>query len=167
MPLAAKSCVSEAARDQLRRLDAAGLFGAPLADRDFAEAAKSGLFIYFECLEEAHTIAQAIESPTGSYWHGFLHRQEPDFSNAAYWFRRVKQHEIFPSLREAAMALAGGRASEILSGPVWDPFRFIDACERVRRRPDPALEQLLREVQRVEWQLLFDFCCRRAVGKAP
>jgi len=26
------------------------------------------------------------------------------------------------------------------------------------------LEKALREIQRVEWQLLFDFCCRRAVG---
>ena len=133
----------------------------PVAATHFAEAAKAGLFLLLGCLDEAHTIAQAIATTTGSYWHGIMHRQEPDFSNAAYWFERVKQHEIFPELREAA----GAVLPEFLDTAVWDPFRFIDACEEVYKRPNTAREKALREIQHAEWQLLFDFCCRRAVGK--
>ncbi len=138
--------------------------GRRVVSKEFAEAAKSGLFLYFSCLDEAHSIAQEIHNPTGSYWHGVMHRQEPDFSNSAYWFRRVGQHDIFPALREAAIEIAGDRMLEIEAKPTWDPFPFIDACEEVHRRPDAAVEKTLREIQRAEWQLLFDYCCRRAVG---
>ncbi len=39
--------------------------------------------------ERAHEIAQAIEDDTGSWVHAYLHRQEGDASNAAYWYRRA------------------------------------------------------------------------------
>ena len=39
--------------------------------------------------DRAHTIAQEIEDETGAWVHAFLHRQEGDASNAAYWYRRA------------------------------------------------------------------------------
>jgi hypothetical protein len=39
----------------------------------------------------AHEIAQAIGSATGSWIHAYLHRQEGDLANAAYWYRRAGQ----------------------------------------------------------------------------
>ena len=166
MPLVGGPCASEKARDMLGRLDAAELFGGKrVVSKEFAEAARSGLFLYLSCLDEAHSIAQEIHTTTGSYWHGIMHRQEPDFSNAAYWFRRVGQHEIFPALREAAIEIAGDGVPELTKKPTWDPFRFIDACEEVHRRSNAGVEEVLREIQRAEWQLLFDCCWRRAVGK--
>ena len=161
MPLLGGPCASEEARSLLQRLEAPALFAPQVvAAEDFAAAAKSALFLLLGCLDEAHTIAQSIDTTTGSYWHGIVHRQEPDFANAAYWFRQVKQHEIFPALREAA----GRILPEFRDTPGWDPFRFIDACEEVYRRKDAARRAALSEVQHAEWQLLFDFCCRRAVG---
>jgi hypothetical protein len=38
---------------------------------------------------KAHEIAQDILTPTGSWIHAFLHREEGDLSNAAYWYRRA------------------------------------------------------------------------------
>ena len=46
----------------------------------------------------------------------------------------------------------------------WDPEAFVDRCERERGRGTPA-ESLLRRVQLLEWQLLFDFCFRTATGE--
>ena len=69
------------------------------------EAAISGLYLYFCAYDESHTISQEVETPEGSFWHGIMHRQEPDPGNAAYWFRRVGQHPIFPQLRDAAAEL--------------------------------------------------------------
>jgi hypothetical protein len=116
------------------------------------EAALSGLYLYFSCLDEAHRIAQDVASAEGSYWHAIIHRQEPDAGNSGYWFRRVGSHPIFPELREAAAAIG------IDLGPRWDPFAFIDYCERARIRPGSNEERKAREVQRAEWQLLFDYC---------
>ena len=110
----------------------------------------AGLWLYFSCLDEAHTLAQAVETPDGSFWHGIMHRQEPDAGNAAYWFRRVGQHAIFPELRAAAAAL----------GYAWDPLVFIEDCEEARREPGSDRELLMRRVQLAEWQLLFGHCCR-------
>ena len=39
--------------------------------------------------EDAHTLAQDVESPDGAWVHAYLHRKEGDVSNAAYWYRRA------------------------------------------------------------------------------
>jgi hypothetical protein len=39
--------------------------------------------------EAAHRIAQDIDTPEGSWIHGYLHRKEGDATNAAYWYRRA------------------------------------------------------------------------------
>lgn len=145
--LVAGPCVSEQAREMVWAAE-------------LLPPVKCGLLLYLSCLDEAHRIAQEIESATGSYWHGIMHRQEPDFGNAAYWFRRVGRHEIFAALREEAVQILPDR----FSGASWDPFAFIDACEEVHRRPDRKLERALQEIQRTEWQLLFDYCVRRAAA---
>ncbi len=49
----------------------------------------AGLLLLFGCWEQAHQVSQEDDSKEGSYWHGIVHRLEPDNSNAAYWFNRV------------------------------------------------------------------------------
>ncbi len=39
--------------------------------------------------EMAHQIAQNQKSPDGDWTHAFLHRDEGDLGNAAYWYRRA------------------------------------------------------------------------------
>ena len=121
-------------------------------------AALAGLLLRIGCWTESHTVAQDIHSAEGSYWHGIAHRIEPDSSNAGYWFRRVREHAIFPELHR--------RAEEILktSGPphwhlkaAWDPFLFIDWCDEAREKGARA-EAAATEIQMAEWQLLFDWC---------
>jgi hypothetical protein len=148
MPLALGQCSSIAARGILAAATPSSLFPGARSP----EAALCGLYLYFSCIDEAHTIAQDISSVEGSYWHAIVHRQEPDAGNAAYWFRHVGEHPIFPALAQAAANVG------VDFGDSWDPFAFIDYCENVRQSPgSPAEERALR-VQRIEWQLLFDHC---------
>src|ERR1700682_432627 len=148
MPLAQGTCSSEEARRRLQATSAGGLFPKSRAP----EAALSGLYLYFSCMDEAHAIAQDLSTPEANYWHAILHRQEPDAANAAYWFRQVGTHPTFAELRWQAAEIG------IDFGPKWDPFAFIELCERARRQPGSGLERQALAVQRAEWQLLFHFC---------
>ena len=152
MPLAPAGAGSEVARDELRRWKAEELFPAARSSR----GALSGLYLYFSCLDEAHTIAQDLPSAEGSFWHAILHRQEPDAGNAAYWFRQVGRHPVFSALRVEA------ERNRFYTGPEWDPFAFIEFCESARRRPGSEEERIAMRVQLKEWQLLFDYCAESA-----
>jgi hypothetical protein len=113
---------------------------------------RAGLYVYFDCWDEAHTVAQEIDTAEGSYWHGIVHRQEPDAGNAGYWFRRVGQHSIYPTLLARATELG------FPAGKSWDPIAFIEYCGRARS--GSREERIAQEVQLAEWQLLMDYCAR-------
>lgn len=155
MPLEMEPNCPEAARTAIGGRTASELF----PDAFAPDTALAGLWLYLSCFDESHSIAQDVNTVEGSYWHAILHRQEPDPGNAGYWFRRVGQHAIFPQLLEAAVAKAGA-SSGLKLGSRWDPFAFIDFCEKARLKPGSAQESLAKEIQLVEWQLLFHHCAR-------
>src|SRR5262249_43585214 len=158
---------NRAVRAALEAATAEEFFGNQhVRDRQMADACRAGLWLYHDFLDESHAISQDIDTPTGSYWHGLLHRRETDFSNSKYWFRRVGTHPVYEPLLVAARELVPDppvAARFLTTQAAWDPFAFIDLCEQslAGRAPCTALCQ---EVQRREWQLLFDHCFRNAVG---
>jgi hypothetical protein len=44
-------------------------------------ACRAALWLAFDFLDESHAVSQELDTPEGSYWHGLLHRREPDFAN--------------------------------------------------------------------------------------
>jgi len=154
------------AGEKLRALNVPSLFApATVRDRTMATACLSGLWLWFDYLDESHSLSQEIHTVEGSFWHGIMHRREGDFANAKYWFARVRRHPAFWPLAESAAGWARGVAGApawLTRGP-WDADAFIDLCEAcVSGRSE--LTALCESLQKREWVLLFDHSYQRALG---
>lgn len=132
-----------------------------VVDPDMARACMSGLWLKHDFLDRSHEISQCISSATGSFWHGIMHRQEGDFGNAKYWFRKVGEHPIFPALAAAAHAI---HSEQFADAERWDPYDFVDRCAASadKTKPDPTLAEIVA----AEWELLFAYCFQSAIGVA-
>ncbi len=127
---------------------------------------RSAALLWHDHLDESHTLSQSIESPDGSFLHGIMHRREPDYANAKYWFRRVGTHPCFSEIGR----LGGGLLDSIGQGNLkrlllpndrWDPFAFVDSVERAASNRSLAdCDLSLRQLQQVEFEVLFEHFCR-------
>ena len=147
--------------------------GESLKNMTFGEAIKSGLLLWNDALDESHNISQELGNQTGSYWHGIMHRREPDYSNSKYWFGRVGTHPIFPALRERALELfketqnpsdaLADIGQAIAAEENWDAYQFIDWCQAAEDDSDSDVTRFLQQVQAEEIKLLLAYSYRNAV----
>lgn len=123
----------------------------------------SGLHLWNGSLDNSHTISQDLENKTGSYLHGMLHRMEPDYPNAKYWFRMAGKHPDGDLLHKAALELSGDSVNgydelymKFNRINTWSPELMTDLVATVAF-PDYGNElevQLLEKIQAKELQLL-------------
>jgi len=173
-PLVPQNAWSRELTDTLEAASLDELFdGASLKNTTFAEAIKSGLLLWNDALDESHTISQGLADQTGSYWHGIMHRREPDYPNSKYWFGRVGTHPIFPALRERALELYNETANPsdaltdigqaIAAEENWDSYQFVDWCQAAEGDSDSDVIGFLQQVQAEEIKLLLAYSYRNAV----
>ncbi|MEM9252100.1 MAG: hypothetical protein AAGB29_07095 [Planctomycetota bacterium] len=146
--------------------NAIGLCEQAVADPAIADRPSlvAGLWLYVDQLDKSHAVSQHIQNPTGSFWHGIMHRREGDFSNSHYWFRRVGTHPVF-----SRIDVAGGSAGSGTDTAGYDPHAFIDAVEHAETHdrddtvpnPDGEMHPELLATQRREWAELFAHCAEQ------
>lgn len=157
--------------DELALLSDEDLVGVRPSDPDMTAALRGGLLVRADLFEEAHAIFQDILTPTGSYWHGIVHRREPDFANARYWFRRAGEHPFFADLYREIESLfrrpggewRGEALERLVSRGRWDPMAFIALCEECVEGENTGLLRELESIQEIEIESLLRYSYDRCI----
>jgi len=126
-----------------------------------AELIRSLILLWHDHLEPSHCLSQDKHNPDGSLVHAIMHRREPDYSNAKYWWRSTGEHVCFPDIASKVEPLLSDDpdlASQILPKGNWDSHAFTDAVSAGIREPaDSPRHQLLKEVQRAETDAVLEY----------
>ncbi len=160
---------NEDLRIELRKCTIESIFPEQvIRDEDMARTCLAALWLYQDFLTEFHHLIQLVQTNTASFWHAIMHRREQDYWNSKFWFRSAGQHPIFPALQQKALELSRKGAGDptaifIRKQYEWDPFVFVDLCERNQGTQSSA-ELLCRQIQTAEWEILFDFCYDKVLG---
>jgi len=142
--------------------------GRSAEDRSCIEA---GVLLLHDFDTQAHALVQGLEGAgdlqTADYWHGIMHRREPDPGNAAWWFRRVSGHPAASVLgRNLQQWLQDiGASAEVLqqarqllrSDQRIDARKMIDLADTALRNPRSSYASTLRLVQYLEIISLLTF----------
>jgi hypothetical protein len=138
-----------------------------VAQSSLVPLAQSALYIYFDCFEEAHNIAQDREGTAGNWLHAIAHRREPDAGNSKYWYARVKiPMKVSQGIAQEALKVLGAQPpkdlesfqKKLAKSGEWEPEAFVSLCDKIRKEDSksPAYQALAR-VQEVEWRGLLEY----------
>jgi hypothetical protein len=146
---------------------------------------RNALYQKNDDLDAAHQICQSVGEgsslPEISYWHGIIHRREPDINNARNWFQRAQNlaandalyRAAYSHLQRAIQMPDYGEAREtalqflrhLQTQDTWDALYFLNLCASCLQNKDPNLQKLLEDLQTIEFKTLFHWTFQKATGQ--
>lgn len=156
-----------AMRTRLAAMAPADLLRGTVVNPAMAQGVLCGLWLWHDFLDEAHTLAQADSTVTGSLWHAIMHRRQGDFPNSRHWYAKCRRHFILGPLGQHVSVMTNTLPADTrllrmtLNG--WDADAFVDLVEEVARTPANPLHSLAVDIQQLEWRLLLEHCAAQAV----
>ena len=147
------------------------LLSSPIKSPAFASALLAALWLWHDALDECHRIVQnppdQNSTPTYAFWHAIMHRREGDFSNSKYWYARCTNHPALQTLAAQAGAIVNPAPADKMllriTASGWNPNAFVDLAESVNETESDPRSQTAVQLQRLEWQVLWNHCLAAAV----
>jgi hypothetical protein len=128
---------------------------------------QSALYLYFDCFDEAHNLAQDHEGLIGNWLHAIVHRREPDPENSKYWYARVRiPAKVSQGIAGEALKILGAQPPKELEAfqkkmaksSEWEPEVFVDLCDKFRKEDlELPVYRTLAHIQELEWRRLLDY----------
>ena len=133
------------------------LLAATKLSENNSEKIRSASLLWHDHLAEAHEISQGLHDADGSFLHAIMHRREPDYPNAKYWFNRAGDHPSYQEIHKCVGAISS--STNFLGNPInWNAIEMVDAVSGA----DPSSEEysLLQQVQQIEFEVLIKRFCK-------
>lgn len=147
-------------------VDEAQLITGGAKDLEMARAVASGIWLWLGQLDEAHRLAQKIETPTGAFWHAIMHRLEGDFSNSKYWLARCSDHPARQAIANNVSVVLNDLPADKrllrLTNDGWNGSYLVDLAQQYHDRMEDPFARVVVTVQQIEWRVLIEYCASMA-----
>ena len=140
-----------------------------------ANAVRALLFLWNGWMDDCVKAAESAPEKERLYIQALCDRAEGEPAAAKSSFQKLEAHVVFPKLTayatEAITTGASGQVKRLLDmiqmTQEWEAYTFVDLIELARAdKLDSAGEQIVRQLQCREFELLFAHCFEGATGEA-